>query len=70
MNNLNKTLLTLLMLVTTAVITYNLLPALDADYVRLEHTKSGTFIINKGHIFTVSELVTDDSTAYKMREVK
>ena len=67
MNNLNKTLLLLTIVSLSSIATYGWL---EQSYVKLEKTKSGMFIINNGHIYTVSELVTDDSTAYKMRELK
>ncbi len=57
----------LIIVIISSVATYGWL---EQSYVKLEKTKSGMFIINKGHIYTVSELVTDDSTAYKMREVR
>jgi len=30
-------------------------------FVKVEHTQSGMFIIMKGHIYTVSELQTEES---------
>ena len=67
MNNLNKTIMLLIIVIISSVATYGWL---EQSYVKLEHTQSGMFILTKGHIYTVSELVTDDSTAYKIREIK
>jgi hypothetical protein len=37
-----------------------------ADLVKLEHTKSGLFILDSGRIYTVSELVTTSDTYQKV----
>jgi len=43
---------------------------LSTEYVKMENTKAGIFIITQGQIYTVSALITDDSTAYKMKVTK
>ena len=43
---------------------------LSDNYVKMERTKSGIFIITSGQIYTVSELVTDESQLYKMKVIK
>lgn len=43
---------------------------LSDNYVKMENTKAGIFIITQGQIYTVSALITDDSTAYKMKVTK
>jgi hypothetical protein len=53
MNNLNKTLLTLLLLVTSVVLTYTFM---EQSYVKVETTKSGKFIIDNQRIYELVEL--------------
>jgi len=43
---------------------------LSENYVKMENTKAGIFIITKGQIYTVSTLITDDSTVYKVKVTK
>ena len=40
-----------------------------ADVVKLEHTKSGLFILTEGRIYTVSELVTTADTYQKVERL-
>ena len=53
MNNLNKTLILLSLVALSSVATYGWM---EQSYVKLEATKSGTFIITKGHIYELVEL--------------
>ncbi len=43
---------------------------IDKNLVTLQHTKQGLFIIDKGNLYTVNMLVTDNDTYQKMERIR
>lgn len=69
MNNLNKTLLLLTIVSLSSIATYGWL---EQSYIKIEHTKSGMFVINQEHIYELVELDKPEPfiNSYKNEAVK